>query len=238
MRPKCGTGELENIFCSQAFRGRPSQRDRKNERMLDFYKFLSTFLTFTTIVGVTRADPPPRLKAFWQEKDARVEVFSPDGRSLVSSGGGGYRLRDTGTGRVRPVLTEAPHQVHGPTFSPDGRLLFAQVGSDRHRPVWVFDLKVWDAATGEEFDTFPYVSEGVNVSTEFFALSPDGKTLALLDNSERLPMEVKESKMIIDGRREFTVAYNASKGLPRVRIWDIAGWRERVRVDGGAPLAF
>jgi WD40 repeat protein len=112
------------------------------------------------------------------------------------------------------------------------------VYSERHRPVGVFDLKVWDAATGREFATFPYVCEQTNVSTEFFTLSSDGKSLAFLDNSERLPMDVKTSKMTFDGSRDFTVAYNASGGLPRVTIWDVTAWKATATVDGGAPMLF
>ena len=201
-------------------------------------RMLPAFLVFAALVGVAQADPAPRLKASWQEKDARVEVFSPDGLTLVSSGGEGYRLRDAATGEVRKVLATASRRLLGAVFSPDGRLLFAKVWSDRHSPVWVFDLKVWDAATGRERDTFPYVSEGSSVSTEDFALSPDGKSLAFLDNSARLPMDVKTSKMVLDGRFEVTSTGNVSKGLPRVRIWDVAGWKSRATVDGGEPMAF
>jgi WD40 repeat protein len=199
---------------------------------------LLAVLIVATLAGIGRADPAPRLKASWHEKDARVEVFSPDGRSLVSYGGDGYRLRDAGTGTVRSVLSTGPLQIHGAVFSPDGQLLLAKVHSERHRPVGVFDLKVWDMATGKEFDTLPYIAEHVNVSTEHFALSRDGKALAFLDNSERLPIEVKTSKTVIDFRHELTVAYNASGGLPRVTIWDVAAWRARATVDGGAPMAF
>lgn len=199
---------------------------------------LSAFLAFTTLVGVTRADLTPRLKASWKEKNARVEVFSPDGRSLVSSGDDGHRLRDSVTGRVRSVLTDGPGQVHGAVFSPDGRLLLAKVGTNRHDPVWVYDLKVWGVATGKEFATFPYVSGELNVSTDDFALSYDGKTLAFLDNSERLPMQVKTWTMIIDGRHEITTASNANPGLGRIKLWDVAGRKVTATLDGGSPLVF
>jgi WD40 repeat protein len=199
------------------------------------YRPLLALLFVATQVGIGRADPSPRLKASWQEKEARVEVFSPDGRSLVSYGSEGTRLRDAATGTVQSVLTTGPVRLQGAVFSPDGRLLFAKVPSERHRPVEVYDLRVWDTATGKEFSTFPHVSEGVNVSTEYFVLSNDGKTLAFVDNSERLPMVVKTLKRTFDGPM---VAYNASGGLPRVTIWDVAAWKARATVDGGAPMAF
>jgi len=55
------------------------------------YRAFPTFLILATLVGVTRADATPRLRASWTETDARVVVFSPDGRSLVSSGGEGHQ---------------------------------------------------------------------------------------------------------------------------------------------------
>jgi len=93
-------------------------------------------------------------------------------------------------------------------------------------------------ATGKEYATLPYISEHFYGGTEDFALSGDGKALAFLDNSERLPMEVKSSKFVLDGRFEGTVVYNVSKGLPRVKIWDVPAWKERATVDGGAPMVF
>src|SRR5947209_3391171 len=66
---------------------------------------LGSLLFLTAVAGVCRAEDPPRLRASWKEREARVEAFSPDGRCLVSSGAEGYRLRDTETGQVRAVLT-------------------------------------------------------------------------------------------------------------------------------------
>ncbi|WP_406694292.1 WD40 repeat domain-containing protein [Singulisphaera sp. Ch08] len=212
---------------------KPTRRSRLGRgRVLN----LSSLLVFSTFVGMASAEPGPHLKASWKEKGAGAVVFSPDGKSLVSSGSEGYQLRDAGTGKARAFLST--YRLEGTVFSPDGRFLFAKVGSDRHKPVSVCDLKVWVVATGEEYATFSHISESSNASTNFFALSRDGKLLAFLDNSERLPMEVKTSKMIVDGQIEFTVAFNQSKGLPRVKLWDVHGWKERATVDGGAPLVF
>jgi WD40 repeat protein len=199
---------------------------------------LGSLLVLTAMAGVCQAEAPPRLRASWKERDARVEAFSPDGRSLVSSGAGGYRLRDVETGQVRAVLSTSPHQLHGLQFSPDGQLLFAKVTSGERKPVTVFDLKAWDVATGRTHGIIPYISESINGSTEHFALSPDGKMLATLDNSERLPMQVKASKMLFDGRHEVETFYNASPGLPRVRLWSVPDWKETGVLDGGSHLVF
>jgi WD40 repeat protein len=141
-------------------------------------------------------------------------------------------------GQVRAVLSPSFHQIHGLQFSPDGKLLFAKVSSAAHKPFTVYDLKAWEVATGRTYGTIPYISESINGSTEHFALSPDGRTLATLDNSERLPMQVKASKMSIDRMPEFEVFYNVSTGLPRVKLWDVPEWRETRVLDGGSHIVF
>ncbi len=188
-------------------------------------------------IAATPTQPQPRLRASWKEKDARVEVFSPDARYVVSSGGEGCRLRDTATGRVRAVLTTGPQQLHGALFSPDGRFLFAKVGSDRYKPVWTYDLKVWAIAGGELYATFPYISDGINVHTHDFAVSGDGKAFAFLDHSERLPMKVESGKIMVN-RNEYDITFNLNPGLPRVRLWDMPHWKETAILDGGSHMVF
>ena len=188
---------------------------------------------------VTRGDPNPRLLASWKEKDARIDVFSPDWKALVSSGAEGYRLRDAVTGRVLAVLDKRPYQIvgatfHGATFSPDSRLLFALASSARYEQFWVLDLKVWEVATGKEKATFPYVADNLNRFTDYFSLSGDGKILAFVENSERLPVEVKTSRKGLDGFEQPTAAYNATDGLPRVKLWDVCGWKKLKTINGGA----
>jgi WD40 repeat protein len=201
-------------------------------------RVLWSLFVLTTLAGVCRAEAPPRLKASWKERDARVAAFSPDGRSLVSDGAEGYRLRDAETGQVRAVLTASHHQLDGLLFSPDGQLLFAKVSSDEHKPVTVFDLKVWNVATGRTHAAIPYIAEHINASTSHFALSRDGKMLATLDNSERLPMQVKSSKIVFDGRHEVETFYNASPGLPHVKLWNVPEWKETGVLDGGSHMVF
>ena len=179
------------------------------------------------MLGPASAGQPTRPRASWVEKDAEVLLFAPDGKSLLSSGADGVRLRDAATGRVRFKLADLPHEVSGPAFSPDGQLIFARASSDRYKPVNVFDLKAWVVATGRILATIPYIAEGINASTDDYAISPDGRTLAVLDHTGRLPMQVETSKfvLIIGERVEVEIASNVHPGLPRVRLWDVERWR-------------
>ena len=198
---------------------------------------LLALLVFTTLVSVTRADATARLRASWKEKNARVVVFSPDGKSLVSSGAEGYRLRDAGTGQVRAVLSApSPILLSKPVFTPDSRLLFAQVISDRSLPLVVHDVKAWDVATGRLRGSFPDVGEHLDEGS--FELSEDGRWLAFVDNSERLPAQVKTSKILVERGRHFDISINMNPGLPRVKIWDVPAWKEIAVVNGARPLAF
>lgn len=192
-------------------------------------------LVSATWSGPARAEVTPRLRASWKEKDARVVVFSPDGRSLVSTGGEGHQLRDASTGTVRSLLARPRVGFYGPVFSPDGRTLYAEIGTDDFKPVGVSNLTVWDVATGRPKATFAHVHEGMG--NGHFVLSADGNRLAFLDNSERLPMKVETSKIGFGGRT-IDVALNVNPGLPRVVIWDVTRWERVVRVDGGLPMAF
>ncbi|MFO0890632.1 MAG: hypothetical protein U0790_15995 [Isosphaeraceae bacterium] len=186
-------------------------------------------------LAAARAVVRPRPRASWTE-DERVVHFSPDGRALLTFGKSGTRLRDGATGRVRAVLSPSPREeLHGATFSPDGRLLFAEMRSDQFRPVSVRDLRVWDVATGKLRDSFAHVNE--HMSPENFAISPDGRTLAFQDNSDRRPMQVRRSQGEFDGKT-YEIAFNESPGLPRVKLWDLARWTEIAVVDGSVPLAF
>ncbi len=203
--------------------------------MLNHHRVLLALLAFSACVGVAQADVIPRLRTSWKEKDARVAAFSPDGRSLVSSGGDGHQLRDAATGAVRSLLAGPRVGFDGPVFSPDGRTLYAEVGTDDFKPVGVSDLKAWDVETGHIKATFSYVHEAMGEG--HCVLSADGSRLAFLDNSDRLPMQVKTSKFSTNFGT-FDVAYNVNPGLPRVVIWDVARGERVARVDGGLPLAF
>jgi len=188
------------------------------------------------------AESPPRLKASREESREewrdRVELVSPDGRSLVTKDGKEHRLREAETGEVRAVLAPELHHDPGLRFSPDGRFLFAKVSSQEYQPVNVVDLYAWDVATGRIYGTIPYVAEAVSATAMApFVLSPDGTLLATPDNSQRLPMQV-EAHTVGFNSTSLESHININPGLPRVKIWSVPAWKEVARVDGGPPMVF
>jgi RNA polymerase sigma factor (sigma-70 family) len=129
---------------------------------------------------VATAEGPAKTVKIW-EADTGKEVrtleghtqfaiavaFSPDGKTLASSGGeGAVKLWDVATGKEKASLEGPTSANHGLVFSPDGKTL-ASAGGDKKT------VRLWDISTGKELSTLTGHTE--QVWTVVF--SPDGKTL-------------------------------------------------------------
>jgi WD40 repeat protein len=93
-------------------------------------------------------------------------VFSPDGKRLASSDGGGVKVWDVQTGEEIFTIKGHKGEVSSVAFSPDGKRL----ASANNLPGQQGEVKVWDTQTGQELLS---LKGGGRV-----VFSPDGKRLA------------------------------------------------------------
>jgi WD40 repeat protein len=109
-------------------------------------------------------------------------AFSPDGRRLAAGSAvkeqgkfisGEVILWDSETGRVIHTIRGHAHRIFGVAFSADGHRL---ASGSRDGTV-----KVWNAATGQELDSFrhlPRLGTDEKTAIHSVAFSPDGRLLA------------------------------------------------------------
>lgn len=98
--------------------------------------------------------------------DISSVTFSPDGKTLASSGEGKLYLWDIASGARKLSITGHTNSIYSIAFSPDSRTLAS--GS------WE-QIRLWDIATSTHAATLFVGDWATNASLAF---SPDGKTLA------------------------------------------------------------
>jgi WD40 repeat protein len=120
------------------------------------------------------------VSSFQQPFNARRPAFSPDLKTLAWPDYQEIELRDLSTGQEKALLSEHRGSVHALAFSSDNRVLAAASTWSRNSPgPWIFtgQVKLWDVATARERITF----KGDFGRVFGLTLSPDGKSLAVLD---------------------------------------------------------
>jgi WD40 repeat protein len=94
-------------------------------------------------------------------------VFSPDGKTLASTGSDRYiRIREQGTGKPLALWKAEDYAILALAFAPDGKTLAAGCFNR--------SIRIWDIATQKEVEGL--VAGQPTISA--LAFSPDGKTLA------------------------------------------------------------
>ena len=125
--------------------------------------------------------------------------FSPNGKHLASISTGGTRLWDVAAGKALHHLRE----VHGWTFSPDGKLL---AGSKRRadKTIGLQTIGLWDVATGKELRSW----DSHNDFSGPLVFSPNGKLLA----------SIPAQGGSIDGERFIARVWTIDTGKPLVHF--------------------
>jgi WD40 repeat protein len=163
------------ISLVDAATGKEIRRLAKN---IEFPQFLAFWPDEKTLAFCTWHEKAIRFWDIEHDREIRLSeghrghissiVYSPDGRSLTSSGMDGMVRRwDLATGKEVQQFKAHLGGLWGLAVTPDGKMIATASANDKI-------IRLWDAGTGKEIQRFEGYLDGVNS----LAFSPDGKILA------------------------------------------------------------
>jgi WD40 repeat protein len=158
-------------------------------------------------------------------------AFTPDGRTLVTTGGRStVRLWDVTTGKERWQTRLPGTMAYAVAVSPDGRTLAA--GDNV--------IHLWNLETGREL----LPRQGHQSALTAVAASPDGRTIATAGHDRTIRLwdrEGRQLRRLDSGGGVYSLAFApsgrelVSSGADRsTRVWEVATGRERRRFPGVA----
>ena len=163
--------------------------------------------------------------------------FSPNSTMLASGGHRGVKLWDVNTGRdIANIPIKPSSRVRLVSFSPDGRTLAYRVSGEKL-------TRLWDVTTQTQTGIIE------NPSIEYWAFSPDGKTLAsaagriitLWDVVTGQPIATLEGPLGGVSHITYSPDGNTLASVSRdrtIRLWDIATSENIETFEGSSYAAF
>jgi WD40 repeat protein/serine/threonine protein kinase len=165
------------------------QLDERNSHAEDMHRFR---------IGSTLLYSPRLLQMWFPEGPVTHAEFTPDGRWLVTVGGGNLKIWEIATGRSVSALISCRSLPAWPMLSADGRRVVTVASEDQRT------VRVWEIPTGEPMT--PTLRHAADVISALIA--PDGKQVfTVCPAAPTLPSSEEEWRS-------------------EIHIWDVATGRE------------